>query len=81
MDKPIYKINGKERKKLKKDISELKSFAKNFWYFHQLDKDMVSFYGGKDGYPMSDDNAQKKLDKIIEKIKIIEEQLLVLYDV
>ncbi len=32
-----------------------KSFLKHFWHYHQLDKDMCSFYGGREEYPMSDD--------------------------
>ena len=38
-NEPIYKINGLERRKVKKHLSELKSFIKHFWYYHNLDKD------------------------------------------
>jgi hypothetical protein len=39
-NKPIYKIHGKERKKLKSEYSRLDSFIRNFYHFHNLDKDM-----------------------------------------
>lgn len=74
-----FKINGQERRKLKKELSELKSSANNFWYYHQLDKDMCSFYGSTKDYPMSDEKARERIDEINIKIKGLEEQLAVLY--
>lgn len=62
MDKPQYKIHGFERREIKKALSQLKRYVKNFWHYHQLDKDMASFYGSSKGYPMSDEEAQKKFD-------------------
>ena len=44
MNEPTYKIHGIERRQLKKELGELKRYVKNFWYYHQLDKDMTSFY-------------------------------------
>lgn len=76
---PQYKINGDERRVLKKELSELKSYSKNFWYYHQLDKDMSSFYGGSGDFPMSDEKAKEKFDIANIKIKEIEERLSVLY--
>lgn len=78
-NKPKYKIHGIERRKVKKDLGELKYFVKNFWFYHQLDKDMTSIYGGKEGYPMSDDKAEKMYSQTNEKIKVLEEELTVLY--
>lgn len=88
---PTYKINGKQRRILKKELSMLKSFVKNFWYHHQLDKDMTSIYVGGNGgniekafdvketYPMSDTSAQIKYDKAVADIKELEQKLTELY--
>jgi hypothetical protein len=78
MNAPTYKISGLERRKVKKELGELKRHVRYFWYYHQLDKDMTSFYGGTENYPMSDDEAQKRFDKAKEKIQVIEEKLSVL---
>lgn len=78
MNEPIYKIHGIERRKLKKELGELKLYVKNFWYYHQLDKDMNSFYGGKEGFPMSDDEAQKMVNKAEKQIQELENRLSVL---
>lgn len=80
MDKPTYKIHGIKRRKLKKELSKLKRYVRDFWYYHQLDKDMTSFYGGKEGFPMSDDEAQKIVDKTKKKIEQLEDKLSVLSD-
>lgn len=74
---PQYKINGVERRKLKKELSKLKSLCKSFWYYYQLDKDMSSFYGGSGDFPMSDEQAIEKLKLAFIKIKEIEERLSV----
>ena len=79
MNEPTYKIHGIERRQLKKKLGELKRYVRNFWYYHQLDKDMASIYGGKDGYPMSDYEAKKRFDKANSGIKALEERLSVLY--
>lgn len=79
MNEPTYKIHGKERRQLKKELGGLKRYVKNFWYYHQLDKDMTSFYGGKEGFPMSDDEAQKRVDKAEKQIQELESRLSVLY--
>lgn len=76
MNRSLYKIHGIERKLLKKELSKLKTYIKNFWHFHQLDKDMASFYGGASNYPMSDEIATKKLNKAKEQVITIEKQLL-----
>lgn len=79
MNEPIYKIHGIERRQLKKEIGELKRYVKNFWHYHQLDKDMTSFYGGKDGFPMSDDKSQERVNKAKKQIQELENMLSVLY--
>lgn len=80
INQPIYKISGTERRKLKSELTRLKSYVKNFWHYHQLDKDMASFYGGKEGYPMSDEDAQNKLDVLNNKVKVLEDSLKELYE-
>lgn len=79
MNEPIYKIHGIKRRQLKKELGVLKRYVKNFWYYHQLDKDMTSFYGGKEGFPMSDDEAQKRVNKAEKQIQELENRLSVLY--
>lgn len=79
MNEPTYKIHGIERRQTKKRLAEMKSYVKNFWYFHQLDKDMTSFYGGTIGYPISDDSAQAKLDEALLNIKELDEILKLKY--
>lgn len=37
-----YAISGKERRLKKKELSELKSLIKNFWYYEDIDR----VYGG-----------------------------------
>lgn len=76
---PQFKIHGKERRELKKKLAFSKSFLKHFWSCHQMDKDMASIYGGKDDYPMSDIDAQKRYDEEVKKIEKMEEKLSVPY--
>lgn len=75
---PIHKVHGSERRKLKKELSELKHYVKNFYYFHQLDIDMFSFYGGN--ISINDENGENKIDEINLKIKLLEEALNELSD-
>ena len=76
-NEPTYKINGLERRKLKKELSELRSYIKTFWYYHNLDKDMYSFYSPNDSSLMSDANAKilydSKNDEISDIIKKLDE--------
>ena len=74
-NEPIYKISGSERRKVKKQLSELKSFTKYFWHYHPLDKDMYSFYSPDDNSIMSDANAQLLYDSKIEEIDKITTEL------
>jgi len=59
-NEPIYKINGLERRKVKKHLS---------------DKDMYSFYSPDDNSMMSDANAQLLYDSKIEEIDKITAEL------
>ena len=79
MESIQFKIHGLERRLLKKKLGELKRHVKNFWHYHQLDKDMASFYGGSDKYPMNDDKAKKIYDKTTMEIKELEEKLSIPY--
>jgi len=74
-NEPIYKISGQERRELKKELSELKSYAKGFWRYHQLDVDMDSIYGGANNYVLSDNKAQEKFNKIKNQIETIQTSL------
>jgi len=73
MNNPTFKIYGKDRRELKKRLANLKSYVRNFWYFHQLEKDMFMFL--KSGNVMTDDEAQKKLDKANAEIAELEAKL------
>ena len=72
MNQPQFKIFGEERRKLKKELSLLKSSVRYFWHFHNEDKFMTQFYGGSGNYPMSDDVANKRYDQKLEQIKHLE---------
>lgn len=74
-NEPTYKINGLERRKLKKELSELRSYVKNFWYYHNLDKDMYSFYSPNDSSLMSDVDAKTLYDSKNDEIKDIIKRL------
>lgn len=75
-NEPTYKINGLERRKVKKHLSELKSFVKDFWYYHNLDKDMYSFYSPSDTTSlMSDADAQILINSKNDEILKIEKEL------
>ena len=75
MNEPIFKINGLERRKVKKKLGELKSFVKNFWYYHNLDKDMYSFYSPNSNNKMSDLDAKLLYDSKINEIEKIMSEL------
>jgi hypothetical protein len=77
-NEPQFKIHGTERRTLKKRLSFLKSFVKTFWYDHQMEKDMSSFYGGN---MMSDEDAQKMFDEKTLSIVKLEEELAVPYEI
>lgn len=60
---------------MKKRAAELRSFIKNFWRFHQLDKDMTLFYGGSEGFPMSDASANLIYKKKEKELIALENKL------
>lgn len=78
-NKPTYKIHGKERRVLKKELSALRSYVNSFSYHDQLDKDMYEFYGGK-GDVISDEESNRILNETKRKIKVIEEVLSIPYE-
>ena len=59
-----YKISGVERRKLKKELSELKYFVKMFWHFEDIDR----VYGGGLTDKECDDLIEEK-NKEIEKLE------------
>lgn len=75
----MFKIHGTKRRQLKKELNKLKLYVKNFWYYHELEKDMISFYGSKETYHISDEDAQIKINNTKTKIKKIKEQLSIIY--
>lgn len=71
-----YKIHGKERRTLKKELSKLKFYVKNFYYNRQLEKDMCYIYGlNEDETLISDEDALKIYNDAKLKIEIIQEKL------
>lgn len=73
MNTPQFKIHGTERRKLKKKYNLLKSFVKNYWRLHHLDKDMCKIYGCEN-LIVSEDNAKiiyDKNKKEFERLEII----------
>ena len=73
MSQPQFKIHGKERRIKKKTLSDVKSFVKNFWRFHQLEKDM----GCK--HILDDKKAEKMYNDNCKKIELIELELSIPY--
>lgn len=61
---PTYKIYGKERREIKKELSLLKSFVKSFWFYNDIDD------GGVDII-----TANKIISDAKEKITTIEQKL------
>ena len=72
-----FKISGQERRNLKMILHEYIAYEKGFWHYHQLDKDMCAFISPEKvgEYPMSDEEAQKRYDNILSKIKELKRQL------
>lgn len=70
-----FKIKGSQRRKLKKELSELKHFIKYFWYHHNLDEDMCSFYDRSEKHKICDEKAKVIFENTNIQIKKIEEEL------
>ena len=71
-----FKISGQERRNLKKLLNELKAFEKVFWHYHQLDKDMYELISPENrGNLMSDEEAQRRYDKVQMEIEKLTKQL------
>ena len=70
-----FEIYGQKRRELKRELSQIKSLSKNFWFYHNMDKDMTSIYGGADGFPMSDEAATMKYNGFLKEIEVMEVKL------
>jgi len=64
MNESPFKISGDERRKLKKEVSLLKSQIKNVWYYNDIDK----VYGGG----TDEDHLNKLISDSEEAIREIE---------
>jgi hypothetical protein len=62
-----YLISGQLRREKKKELSQLKSFVKNFWFYEDVDR----VYGGG----LDDKTCHKLIKETEEKIKILELEL------
>lgn len=68
-----YKITGKERRALKKELMQLKRLINSFWYAHNWHKAMAEIYGGYE--IMSDEIAWDRYNDALALIARIEEEL------
>lgn len=75
MEQPKFKISGKERRLVKKQVRFLKGYLKDFWYVHQLEKDLSIGIPKTNGYPMSDPDAQIKYNEASEELLELEKLL------
>lgn len=71
----MFKISGEARRKEKKKLAGLKSLKKDYWYYHNMDKDMASFYGSTGSFPMNDEDAQTRYDELENEINALEIKL------
>ena len=69
---PTYRIHGDERRKLKKELSLMKSSHKMFWFCEDTDRVM--------GGGMSDNAANQYLTELKEKINKLEDKLSIKND-
>ena len=69
MNEPIFVISGKERRKEKHRLAELKLFVKMFWFYEDIDR----VYGSG----MEDEDCQVVIDITNEQIKELEKQLAI----
>jgi hypothetical protein len=63
-----YLISGQLRREKKKELSHLKSFVKNFWFYEDVDR----VYGGG----LDDSTCHKMIREAGEKIKLLESELV-----
>ena len=75
---PQFAIFGVERRILKKELAGLKSYIKNFWYYHTLDCDMAKIFKSS---VMSNDEAKLRVAEAEAKILELESKLSVPYDI
>jgi len=70
---PNFKIKGKPRRELKKELSLLNHSIKMFWWHVQGDDDMYSFIGQENPHKKEDTEADydrlcKKRDELLTKV-------------
>lgn len=71
---PTYIIHGSERRKLKKELSLLKSYVKSFWRFETLERDM-SYDPDDLDYKIKDVWCEQHLKLKNSEIQKLEEKL------
>ena len=79
MNKPTYKIHGIKRRELKKRLSKLKVFVRNYMNYYNLDNDMYCFYGCENPNLPTKEQAHGRLNLAKLEIAAIESRLAVLY--
>lgn len=67
MNESPYKVSGLERRVLKKELSVLKTYVKNFWHYQDID----NVYGGG----LTEEECKNTLDKCKKKIEDLEKEL------
>lgn len=67
------RINGKQRKEMKKLLSLLKRDLHRFWDCYNINADMHNAYGYHN--PVSREDAQRMYDVVSEKVSMIERDL------
>ena len=72
-----FQVFGKDRRAMKKDLSQVKSIRKNFWRSHQMDKDMAAIYGST--HLVSDAAALERFSQVGEEIKALTRKLAIPY--
>lgn len=81
MNNPQYKINGNERRLMKKYFSQLKSQIKNFWYYHNEDKFCYAFYGCEPPKEvLNDEKAKIHYNRLVEEFDRLNKILKEPYD-
>lgn len=74
---PQFKIYGKERKALKKEVGLLKMGISNFWHHWQVNDDMYGFYNSENPFPLEE--AEEYYNKTVKEIEEKEKLLAVPY--
>jgi hypothetical protein len=75
---PQFKIYGRERRALKKEVGLLKRSLANYWHYWKVNDDMYSCYGHEN--PESKADAEKYYDSVVAEINEKERLLTVPYE-